>query len=54
MAVSYDSAVNQQGWKKAKQNEQNKKYISKEKHKFSFIINVYRKTICSRSWGCQR
>ena len=36
MAVSYDSAVNQQGWKKAKQNVQNKKYISREKHKVLF------------------
>lgn len=34
MAVSYDSAVNQQGWKKQK--AQSKKYISKEKHKVLF------------------
>lgn len=39
---------------KKSKTKQNKKYISKEKHKFSFIINVYRKTICTRSWGCQR
>ena len=39
--------------------KQNKTYKTKSTSprkniKFSFIINVYRKTICTRSWGCQR